>query len=160
LTTTLKVALALGRVVGLGGELLPEGQVFIGPRTVDAVAGLRVQMLFLGTAVVDERGIFVSTDNERPTKLALMSIAYRVVLLVDSSTFLAPAPVHLCGCDEISAVVTNAPPPADPGRPASPARRHRRGGRLGVGSRASPSSRGELGRAGGCGAQQLRQRWW
>jgi DeoR/GlpR family transcriptional regulator of sugar metabolism len=41
-----------------------------------------------------------------------MSIADRVVLLVDSSKFLASAPVHLCGWDEISAVVTDAPPPA------------------------------------------------
>ncbi len=103
----------LGRVVGLGGELLPESQAFVGPRTVEAVAGLRVQTLFLGAAAVDEQGIYVSTDNERPTKLALMSIADRVVLLVDSSKFLASAPVHLCGWDDISAVVSDAPPPAE-----------------------------------------------
>ena len=42
-----------------------------------------------------------------------MSIADRVVLLVDSSKFLASAPVHLCGWDDISAVVTDAPPPDD-----------------------------------------------
>lgn len=103
----------LGRVVGLGGDLLPESQAFVGPRTVDAVSGLRVQTLLLGAAAVDERGIYVSTDNERPTKLALMSIADRVVLLVDSSKFRASAPVHLCGWDAISAVVTDAPPPDD-----------------------------------------------
>jgi DeoR/GlpR family transcriptional regulator of sugar metabolism len=98
-------------VVGLGGELLPESQAFVGPRTVEAVAGLRVQTLFLGAAAVDERGIYVSTDNERPTKLALMSIADHVVLLVDASKFSASAPVHLCGWDDISAVVSDAPPP-------------------------------------------------
>jgi DeoR/GlpR family transcriptional regulator of sugar metabolism len=103
----------LGRVVGLGGELLPESQAFVGPRTVEAVAGLRVQTLFLGAAAVDERGIYVSTDNERPTKLALMSIADRVVLLIDSSKFLASAAVHLCEWADISAVVTDAPPPDD-----------------------------------------------
>ena len=103
----------LGRVVGLGGELLPESQAFVGPRTVEAVAGLRVQTLFLGAAAADERGIYVSTDNERPTKLALMSIADRVVLLIDSSKFLASAAVHLCGWADVSAVVTDAPPPDD-----------------------------------------------
>ena len=107
----LMLSRGLGRVVGLGGELLGESQAFIGPRTVAAVAGLRVQTLLLGAAAVDDQGIYVSTDNERPTKLALMSIADRVVLLVDSSKFLASAPVHLCGWDEISAVVTDAPPP-------------------------------------------------
>ena len=103
----------LGRVVGLGGELLAESQAFVGPRTVEAVAGLRVQTLLLGAAAVDDRGIYVSTDNERPTKLALMSIADRVVLLVDSSKFRVSAPVHLCDWDAISAVVTDAPPPLD-----------------------------------------------
>jgi DeoR/GlpR family transcriptional regulator of sugar metabolism len=101
----------VGRVVGLGGELLPESQAFVGPRTVDATAGLRVQTLLLGAAAADDRGIYVSTDNERPTKLALMSIADRVVLLVDSSKFVASAPVHLCGWDDIAAVVTDAAPP-------------------------------------------------
>ena len=52
----LMLARGLGRVVGLGGELLPESQAFIGPRTVDAVAGLRVQTLLLGAAAVGERG--------------------------------------------------------------------------------------------------------
>ncbi len=100
------------RVVGLGGELLVESQAFVGPRTVEAVAGLRVQTLLLGAAAVDEQGIYVSTDNERPTKLALMSIADRVVLLVDASKYHASAPVLLCGWDAIAELVTDeAPPP-------------------------------------------------
>jgi DeoR/GlpR family transcriptional regulator of sugar metabolism len=103
----------LGRVVGLGGELLVESQAFVGPRTVEAVAGLRVQTLVLGAAAVDDRGIYVSTDNERPTKLALMSIADRVVLVVDSSKFRVSAPVRLCDWDRISSVVTDAPPPSE-----------------------------------------------
>lgn len=109
----------LGGVVGLGGELLPESQAFVGPRTVEAVQGLRVQTLLLGAAAVDHRGIYVATDNERPTKLALMSIADRVILLIDASKFGASAPVHLCGWDRIASVVTDAPPPAEvlAGRP-------------------------------------------
>jgi DeoR/GlpR family transcriptional regulator of sugar metabolism len=103
----------VGRVVGLGGELLPESQAFVGPRTVEAVAGLRAQTLLLGAAAADDRGVYVSTDNERPTKLALMSIADRVVLVVDSSKFVASAPVLLCGWDGIDAVVTDAAPPDD-----------------------------------------------
>jgi DeoR/GlpR family transcriptional regulator of sugar metabolism len=101
----------IGRVVGLGGELLPDSQAFVGPRTVEAVAGLRVQTLLLGAAAADERGIYVSTDNERPTKLALMSIADQVVLLLDSSKFLASAAVHMCGWEDITTVITDATPP-------------------------------------------------
>ena len=101
----------LRRVVGLGGELLVGSQAFVGPRTVEATKGLRVDTLLLGAAAVDDHGIYVSTDNERATKLALMEIAERIVLLVDASKFLAPAPVLLCGWDAVTEVVTEGPPP-------------------------------------------------
>lgn len=102
---------AVGRVVGLGGELLPESQAFVGPRTVEATAGLRVDQLFLGAAAADELGIYVATDLERPTKLAMMSIAREVVLLADATKFRASSPVLLCDWASISAVITDAPPP-------------------------------------------------
>lgn len=54
----------------------------------------------------------MSTDNERPTKLALMAIAQRTILLVDASKFTASAPVLLCDWSTISGVVSDAPPPA------------------------------------------------
>ena len=100
----------IGRVVGLGGELLPESQAFVGPRTVEATAGLSVEQFFLGAAAVDERGIYVATDHERPTKLAMMSIAREVILLVDAAKFGAPAPVLLCDWEGISTVITDGPP--------------------------------------------------
>lgn len=101
-----------GRVVGLGGEMLNESQAFIGPRTVEATAGLRVEQLFLGAAAIDEYGVYVATDHERPTKLALMAIAREVVLLVDSTKFTASSPVLLCEWPAITSVITDAPPPA------------------------------------------------
>ncbi|MFQ6171560.1 DeoR/GlpR family DNA-binding transcription regulator [Oryzobacter sp. R7] len=107
----LALARGMSRLVGLGGELLLDSQAFIGPRTVESMRGLRVDTLFLGAAAADEHGIYVSTDHERPTKLALMSIAQRTVLLVDESKFAASAPVLLCGWDAISGVVSDVPPP-------------------------------------------------
>jgi DeoR/GlpR family transcriptional regulator of sugar metabolism len=109
----MQLALARGmtRLVGLGGELLTDSQAFVGPRTVEATRGLRIDTLFLGAAAADEHGIYVSTDHERPTKLALMAIAQRTVLLVDESKFRGSAPVLLCGWDAVSGVVTDAPPP-------------------------------------------------
>jgi DeoR/GlpR family transcriptional regulator of sugar metabolism len=107
----LALARGMGRLVGLGGELLPDSQAFVGPRTVESTKGLRVDTLLLGAAAADEHGIYVSTDNERPTKLALMAIAQRTVLLVDASKFTASAPVLLCDWSAISGVVTDAVPP-------------------------------------------------
>jgi DeoR family fructose operon transcriptional repressor len=99
-----------GRVVGLGGELLHESQAFAGQMTVDAARGLRVTTLFLGAAAVDERGVYVATDNERPTKLALIDIADQVVLLADHTKFAASAPVLLCPHERITTLVTDTEP--------------------------------------------------
>jgi len=100
------------RVVGIGGELLPASQAFVGPMTVAATADLRLRTFFLGAAAVDVRGVYVAADVERPTKRALIGIADRVVLLADHSKFLEPAPVLLAPLNELSAVVTDAVPPA------------------------------------------------
>jgi DeoR/GlpR family transcriptional regulator of sugar metabolism len=100
------------RVVGIGGELLPESQAFVGPMTVAATADLRLRTFFLGAAAVDVRGVYVAADVERPTKRALIGIADRVVLLADHSKFREPAPVLLAPLNELSAVVTDAAPPA------------------------------------------------
>lgn len=111
----IEFALAHGRsrVIGLGGDLLLESRAFVGPMTVDAAARVRVRTFFAGAAAVDERGVYVSADAERPTKLALMGIADEVVLLVDHTKFSRSAPVLLCDLDALGAVVTDrAPSPA------------------------------------------------
>ena len=57
--------------------------------------------------------VYVATDNERPTKLALIEAADQVVLLADRSKFVASAPVLLCPHERITTLVTDtAPPPA------------------------------------------------
>ncbi|MBB5157664.1 DeoR/GlpR family DNA-binding transcription regulator [Saccharopolyspora phatthalungensis] len=99
------------RVVGLGGDLYPVSEAFVGPMTVDAAARLRVRTFFLGAAAVDDRGVYVASDIERPTKLALMDIADQVVLLVDETKFAMSAPVLLCSLDRLDALITDRQPP-------------------------------------------------
>lgn len=101
----------IGKVVGLGGELLAESQAFVGPMTVDAASRLRVRTLFLGAAAIDERGIYVATDNERPTKQALLGIADKVILLADHTKFDTSAPVLLCSLDKLTTLITDGTPP-------------------------------------------------
>jgi DeoR family transcriptional regulator, fructose operon transcriptional repressor len=101
------------RVVGLGGDLYPVSEAFVGPMTVDAASQLRVRTFFLGAAAVDDRGVYVASDIERPTKLALMDIADHVVLLADSTKFAMSAPVLLCTFDRLSAVITDCRPPEE-----------------------------------------------
>ncbi|MHA6626555.1 DeoR/GlpR family DNA-binding transcription regulator [Pseudonocardia sichuanensis] len=102
------------RVIGLGGELLADSQALVGALAVQALAGLSAEAVFLGVAAVDERGVYVATDLERPTKQALMDAADRVVLLADHSKFSVSAPVRLAPLDAVDVLVTDAPLPAGP----------------------------------------------
>lgn len=101
------------RLVMLGGDLLPDSAALVGPLSVEAASRLRVRSFFLGAASVDARGVYVKADIERPTKRALMQAADQVVLLADHSKFSLSEPVLLCGLDELDALVTDRPPPAD-----------------------------------------------
>ncbi|AYY13600.1 DeoR/GlpR transcriptional regulator [Actinobacteria bacterium YIM 96077] len=97
------------QVIGLGGELLPTSQAFIGPLTIEALSGVRADTLFLGAAAVGERDLFVSTDHERPTKQALIACVKRVVLLADHTKFGAAAPVRLGPLEDVDTLVCDRP---------------------------------------------------
>ena len=56
---------------------------------------------------VNERGVYVESDIERPIKLALMDAADQVVLVVDSGKFHRAGLVRLCGLDRVSTLVTD-----------------------------------------------------
>lgn len=104
------------RLIGLGGDLVHESQAFAGPMTAEDVRRLRVRTLFLGAAAVDSNGVYVAADIERPTKLELMNIAERVVLLVDHAKFAHRAPLVLCDLDAVDVLVTDQPPEASMSR--------------------------------------------
>lgn len=98
-------------VVGLGGDLEPSSQAFVGQLAVDSAQRLRVRTSFIAAAAVDRRGVYVQADVERPTKLALMDIADEVVLLADHTKFESSAPILLCPLERVDRVVTDDVPP-------------------------------------------------
>ena len=98
-------------VVVVGGEIIASSQALVGPLSVTSAHALRVQKYFLGAAGVDAEGVYVETDIERPTKLAMMQMAEEVVLLADSEKFGRFAPVKLCGLGAIDRVVSEYPLP-------------------------------------------------
>lgn len=97
------------RVIGLGGELLSDSQAFVGGQTVEALSSLHADVLFLGVAALRRTGLYVATDQERPTKQALIQAASRVVLLADHSKFDAAAPVRLGELSQVDVLVTDQP---------------------------------------------------
>ena len=100
-------------VLGLGGELLSEGQVLIGPRTTAAALELSTDVFFLGANSVDARGVYLRGDREYPIKSAFIERASRVVLLVDGSKLTHTAPVKLAGLEVLSTIITNGPVPPE-----------------------------------------------
>lgn len=101
--------LPAARVTGLGGELYPWSQAFIGSATVQQLRGLRMRVFFLGAAAVDRHGIYVEADLEIPTKTALINSASEVVVVVDHQKFDHPAPVLLCPLDRVNTIITDRP---------------------------------------------------
>jgi DeoR/GlpR family transcriptional regulator of sugar metabolism len=100
------------RTIGLGGDVFPPSEAFVGPMTVESASHLKARTLFLGAAAVDEQGIYVAADVERPTKQSLLEIADVVVLLADAAKFHASAPIRLCGLERLNAIVTDRTPEA------------------------------------------------
>jgi DeoR/GlpR family transcriptional regulator of sugar metabolism len=101
------------RVLALGGELLIESQALVGPRTVEGLAGMKADTLFLGAAAVDADGIYVTTDIERPVKQALIESSSLVVLVADHEKFGGSAAVRLVDFSSIDVIITDAVPTGD-----------------------------------------------
>lgn len=96
--------------IGIGGDLIWESQAFAGAMASEDALRLRVDTFFLGAAAVDEHGVYVAADIERPLKSALMRSADRVILLVDHTKLDKHAPVRLCGLDQLDVIVSNRQP--------------------------------------------------
>jgi DeoR/GlpR family transcriptional regulator of sugar metabolism len=101
------------RTICLGGELLLDSQAFTGPMTRAAVEGLRAQTAFIGVSGVHENAFYIERDVERPTKLALMNAADRVVVVATHEKMNRSALVRLADFSSVDILVTDAPPPPD-----------------------------------------------
>ncbi|MBC7760361.1 MAG: DeoR/GlpR transcriptional regulator [Candidatus Saccharibacteria bacterium] len=101
------------RTVCLGGELLLDSQAFTGPMTIAAVEGLRAQTAFMGVSGVHANAFYIETDVERPTKLALMNAADRVVVVATRDKMNRSALVRLSDFTAVDVLVTDAPPPPE-----------------------------------------------
>lgn len=100
-------------VVGLGGELHHASQAFVGPPTVEAIARLRVRLLFLGVAGIDAEGLYAEAEVECEVKRALVAVAETVVVLADAAKFARPAPVRFLDLDGVDVLITDARPSED-----------------------------------------------
>jgi DeoR/GlpR family transcriptional regulator of sugar metabolism len=94
-------------LIALGGELHPETLSFDGPFVLRAISELQIDTFYLAASGVGPRGVFCANDFDAVTKRALIAIASRVVLIIDSSKFHAPAMVRVCNLSEVQEIIVD-----------------------------------------------------
>lgn len=118
-TNALNVALELGaapaqRLILLGGAYHAESASTVGPLAAQALGGLAVGTLFLGTQAFDAApGLTDSTTEIAEVKRAMMRAARRVVLVTDSSKWGRASLHRVADLAEIDALVTDDGLPAE-----------------------------------------------
>jgi DeoR/GlpR family transcriptional regulator of sugar metabolism len=94
-------------VIALGGALHAETQSFAGPITVRALADLRVHTLLLGATSVRDAAMWCTNTYDAAIKRALVAIADRVILLVDSAKFDVTAVMKVADLAEVDIAITD-----------------------------------------------------
>jgi DeoR/GlpR family transcriptional regulator of sugar metabolism len=74
-------------LVGLGGEYHPETDSFLGSVVVDQIIRVSADVVFVSTTSLRNNALFHPDAEAARTKRAMIGIADRKVLLVDSTKF-------------------------------------------------------------------------
>lgn len=91
----------------LGGRYHPRQEACFGLQTVDAIAQLHADVLFMSTTAVSSGACFHRSESTVMVKRAFMAHASRTVLMVDHAKFGRPAPHLLCRVDDFDVVITD-----------------------------------------------------
>ena len=95
-------------IIGLGGALHSETQAFAGPIAVRALADIRVHTLLLGATSVRDAAMWCTNTYDAAIKRALVAIADRVILLVDSAKFDVTAVMKVADLAEVDLAITDS----------------------------------------------------
>jgi DeoR/GlpR family transcriptional regulator of sugar metabolism len=96
-------------VILLGGSLLMEPMVTVGPLTIDAISSFYVDKFFTGTDGITPDGKFTAKDIMQAEAIRKMAKhAKKTIVLTDSSKFLRQGTVSLFSADDVYAVYTDA----------------------------------------------------
>ena len=111
-TNFLPAVRALGGLPGvdlhvLGGEYHRHQEACFGLATVDAVAALRADLLFMSTTALTGGRCLHRSEATVAVRRALLGCATRKVLLVDHAKLGRPCPHVLCGIEEFDLVVVD-----------------------------------------------------
>ena len=97
------------KLVVTGGHARPESYELVGPLAEQALAGLNLDVVFLGVdGISPTAGITTHHEVEAHTNLALIERARHVVVVTDSSKIGLVAFAQICPIDRVHEVITDA----------------------------------------------------
>ena len=97
----------------IGGEFRSVSQAFLGPRALEALSALRIDLAFVGTEGVSaERGLQVPDSSDAAFKQAVVRAAREVVVVADHSKFEVERLFTFAGWDQIEELITGSETPA------------------------------------------------
>jgi DeoR family transcriptional regulator of aga operon len=97
------------KLVVTGGYARPESYELVGPLAEQALAGLNLDVVFLGVdGISPTAGITTHHEVEAHTNLALIERARHVVVVTDSSKIGLVAFAQICAIDRVHEVITDA----------------------------------------------------
>jgi DeoR/GlpR family transcriptional regulator of sugar metabolism len=94
-------------VVGIGGVLHRETQAFAGSSTVSGYGDIRLDVAILTASAVRDNIMFCGNVFDADTKRQMLSVADKVMLLVDSSKFEGVAPFQVANLDGVDIIVVD-----------------------------------------------------
>ena len=95
-------------VVVVGGRLLKDEQVAVGPVAIDAFRTVRADACVLGVCAFDpEAGVTTSNDDEAQVKRAMIACSDQVVALATRDKLHASSPWVVASLDQIDHLVTD-----------------------------------------------------
>lgn len=96
-------------IVLLGGTLLKEGQVVVGPDTVEQIRKFRADLFFLGTcAIHPKHGITVPHLEERAVKAAMMECANQTAGVTLAEKLTAIEPFVVAPASRLTTLITES----------------------------------------------------
>lgn len=101
-------------LVVTGGGVRPESYELVGPIADRALAGISLDLVFLGVDGIDARGGITTHDEvEAQTDNCLLRTAHRVVVLADGSKVGKRAFSRIAAISEVHMVITDSSAPSD-----------------------------------------------
>jgi len=93
----------------LGGRVRPRTLAAVGPWAIDALAGVHIDVAFIGTNGISvARGLTTPDESEALTKRAMIAATARVVVVSDHSKIGTDHFHRFCDLDAVDSIVTDA----------------------------------------------------